>query len=148
MTTLWDATTRAAVLDRARRLRADTRPRWGRFNSADMMAHLNDSLRMALGDLVVAPKHTPFRRFPLKQLVLYVLPFPRGAPTAPELLARRGQAALEPELRSFGELLDRTASRNVEDPWPDHPAFGPMSRRAWGVLMYKHVDHHLRQFTV
>ena len=30
--------------------------------------------------------------------------------------------------------------------WPDHPAFGALSRRAWGVLIYRHMDHHLRQF--
>jgi Protein of unknown function (DUF1569) len=32
--------------------------------------------------------------------------------------------------------------------WPDHPAFGPLPRRAWGVLAYRHIDHHLRQFGV
>jgi len=30
--------------------------------------------------------------------------------------------------------------------WPEHPAFGALSRRAWGVLIYRHMDHHLRQF--
>lgn len=148
MPTLWDATTRTAVNDRARRLRADTPPHWGSFNSSDMLAHVNDSIRMALGDLIVAPKRTPFRRFPLKQLVPYVLPFPKGVPTAPELLARRGQAVLDEELRTFGELLDKAAARTAKAPWPDHPAFGSMSRGAWGALGYKHVDHHLRQFGV
>ena len=29
-----------------------------------------------------------------------------------------------------------------------HPLFGSMSRREWGVVTYKHVDHHLKQFGV
>ncbi|MBK5255550.1 MAG: DUF1569 domain-containing protein [Vicinamibacteria bacterium] len=30
--------------------------------------------------------------------------------------------------------------------WPDHPAFGPLNREQWGVLVWTHVDHHFRQF--
>jgi hypothetical protein len=32
--------------------------------------------------------------------------------------------------------------------WPDHPVFAKMSRKAWCVLGYRHMDHHLRQFGV
>jgi hypothetical protein len=28
----------------------------------------------------------------------------------------------------------------------EHPIFGTMSPQDWGVLLYKHTDHHLRQF--
>jgi hypothetical protein len=44
------------------------------------------------------------------------------------------------------ELLDRAASARTTDTWPEHPAFGKLSTRAWGVLIYRHMDHHLRQF--
>ncbi|MEK7381556.1 MAG: DUF1569 domain-containing protein [Gemmatimonadota bacterium] len=27
-----------------------------------------------------------------------------------------------------------------------HPAFGSMTKSSWGILAYKHIDHHLRQF--
>jgi hypothetical protein len=27
-----------------------------------------------------------------------------------------------------------------------HSFFGPMTPQEWGILMYKHLDHHLRQF--
>ena len=50
-----------------------------------MLAHLNDSYRMCLGELKVKSKHLPLRYTPIKQLVIYVAPFPKGAPTAPEL---------------------------------------------------------------
>ena len=29
-----------------------------------------------------------------------------------------------------------------------HPFFGPLKPEQWAILMYKHVDHHLRQFGV
>jgi hypothetical protein len=113
-----------------------------------MVAHLNDAMRMATGDLKVTPKHLPIRYFPLKQLILYVLPFPKGAPTAPELLARCAAADLKTEQVEFVQLAERAASKSATDPWPDHPAFGPLSRSAWGKLIRKHTEHHLRQFGV
>jgi hypothetical protein len=27
-----------------------------------------------------------------------------------------------------------------------HPTFGPMTGRDWDVLVWRHLDHHLRQF--
>jgi hypothetical protein len=68
-------------------------------------------------------------------------------PTAPELLAR----APTDWAANLAELLasiDRFAGRDATIAWPDHPAFGRMSGRQWGVLSYRHVDHHLRQFNV
>jgi hypothetical protein len=29
-----------------------------------------------------------------------------------------------------------------------HPFFGPMTQQEWETLMWKHLDHHLRQFGV
>jgi hypothetical protein len=45
-------------------------------------------------------------------------------------------------------LLERFAARDEIQEWPAHPAFGQLSRKDWGVLVYKHIDHHLRQFGV
>jgi hypothetical protein len=146
MVSIWDESTRHQLLTRLDGLAADTPSRWGKFTCPGMLAHLNDSLRMSLGELTPAPKHLPIRFFPLKQLIIYVLPFPKGAPTAPELIARRETAVWSGELTGFRELLGRLAAKPAAGPWPDHPAFGRMSRTDWGVLVYKHVNHHFTQF--
>jgi hypothetical protein len=111
-----------------------------------MVAHLNDAMRMATGDLPVAARKLPIRYFPLKQLILYVFPFPKGAPTAPELLIRCDAADLCAEQAVFVQLAERAAAKSAHDRWPDHPAFGPLSHAAWGKLISKHTEHHLRQF--
>jgi hypothetical protein len=148
MATFWDRATRDDTCRRVDRLTTDSRPRWGKFTAAQMVAHLNDAMRMAIGELPVAGKNLPLRHFPLKQLFVYVLPFPKSAPTAPELLARVGTADLVLEQREFARIADRAAKRSSTDAWPDHPAFGRLSHRAWGRLIFKHTDHHLRQFGV
>jgi hypothetical protein len=68
-----------------------------------------------------------------------------GTPTAPELLARApGEWANEVD--ACRALVDRFAREPLPRAWPDHPGFGPLDARAWGVLAYRHLDHHLRQF--
>jgi hypothetical protein len=148
MPTFWDAATRQDYCHRINQLTPDTKAQWGRFTPAEMVAHLNDSLRMATGELAVRPKAGPLRLFPLKQLVLSVLPFPKSAPTAPELLARCRGADLEAEQRAFAAIAEQAARRTAADPSPDHPAFGRMSYDAWGKLICKHTEHHLRQFGI
>ena len=143
---LWDEGPRRELLERLSRLSGDARPRWGRMNAPQMLTHVNDQFHMALGDLPTAPKRMPIRYPPLNSLFAYVLPWPKGVPTAPELLARIDQSTWPIEVATFAVLLQRFATRPEGVAWPLHPAFGRLSRRAWGLLGYRHTDHHLRQF--
>jgi len=148
MKTFWDAAVRDEICQRVDRLTPDAVPQWGKFNAAQMLAHLNDAMRMALGELPVAPKATPLRRFPIKQLAVYVAPWPKGVPTVPELIARADSARFAEEQAAFRAIAQRLASKPATERWPEHPAFGPLTHRAWGVLEFRHSDHHLRQFNV
>jgi hypothetical protein len=113
---------------------------------AGMLQHLRLSARMTLGELPVVSKNKrAFQVFPLKHLILYVLPFPKGAPTAPELKASAA-ASLEEERAAVLELLERIGTGPRQGPGPAHPLFGPLTWSEWGVATYKHTDHHLRQF--
>ena len=148
MASLFDDAAQRLLLERFRRLTENSKPRWGKMNAAQMLAHLNDSLRMAAGELATKSKRLPIRFFPLKQLIIYVLPFPKGAPTAPELIARLDRAQWDEEIEAFPQTLDRVARVPETATWPVHPAFGLISRRGWGVLVYRHISHHFSQFGV
>lgn len=118
------------------------------MSAPQMLAHCADALRMAYGDLPCAPKHVPLARLGVvKWLALHVLPFPKGAPTAPELRAR---APLEwgAEREDVQRLIERFGDEVSRESWPDHPLFGPLTGAEWGHLAWKHLDHHLRQFGV
>jgi hypothetical protein len=145
MKTMWDGNAQREVHDRLARLMPDRKAAWGRMSAPQMVCHLSDSLKMALGELQVTPKQVPIRYPPLKQFIVYLAPFPKNVPTAPELIARspRDWSAEVAELRS---LIDRFAARRGAERWAEHPAFGRLTERAWGVLVYRHMDHHLRQF--
>ena len=150
MPSLFEPAVREQCIARLAKLTPDTRAKWGQFTAAAMVAHLNDSFRMAIGDLPVAPKPGPFRIPILRWLVIHVMPFPKGAPTAPELLARfkNNPVDLDTERLAFKDLFGRLAARQGASTWSEHPLFGSMTERDWGVLGAKHIDHHFRQFGI
>ena len=44
------------------------------------------------------------------------------------------------------QLIERFSASEHELEGREHPAFGKLSAREWGVFAYRHMDHHLRQF--
>ena len=148
---LWEHSARRELAERVRRLTPGTPARWGKMTCPQMLILVNDQMKMSLGELPAALERLPVRFPPLKQLIVYTFPFPKGLPTSPALVARMRatvSAAWDTEIALFDALLERFGRRPKAAPWPIHPAFGRMSRLAWGVLGYKHTDHHLRQFNV
>jgi hypothetical protein len=147
MRSLWQESARREMLARIDRLKATSQPNWGRMNAPQMVEHLANALKMAFGDLPCRMKNTPLRFFPLKQLALYVIPHPKGLPTARELLAPPS-GDWDASVAMLRGLIERFATESRERQWPLHPAFGELGARRWGVLAHKHMDHHLRQFGV
>jgi uncharacterized protein DUF1569 len=146
MKSIWEAHAQREIHDRLETVTADRRGRWGKMTSQQMVCHLTESLRMALGDLKVAPKRLPIRYPPLKQLIIYAAPFPKNAPTAPELIIGVTPNEMSRDIEALQQQLDRFVARGPGARFEDHPAFGRLSPRAWGVLVYRHMDHHLKQF--
>ena len=46
-----------------------------------------------------------------------------------------------------GAVNEFYGSRN-KNAWPKHPMFGEFTPQQTGQMMFKHLDHHLRQFGV
>lgn len=152
MRSLLNGDDRQALCARVCELTEASVPRWGRMDVAGMLGHLCNASYMALGELRVTRRGSDaLRVFPakhvLKYLLLYVVPFPKGAGTSPELIVSEpGQVGENKAL--LQSLLERFGAGPTEGPGPEHGLLGTLSRREWGVLVYKHVDHHLRQFGV
>jgi hypothetical protein len=137
---------RAEIDRRVRSLSASSTAQWGSMDVAAMLQHLRLSALMALGELSVpSVNKRPLQVFPLKHLLLYVVPFPKGAPTAPELKPKVA-TSFEEERAALLELMERIGTGSRDGAGPDHPLFGPLSWREWGVATYKHTNHHLKQF--
>ncbi|MDA1080828.1 MAG: DUF1569 domain-containing protein [Gemmatimonadetes bacterium] len=148
MKSLFNQADRAALLARLERLTPDIPPRWGKFNATRMVAHLNDVVRMATGELAVVPRPGKMTNVVMRNLFIYFMPFPKSVPTAPELLARGSSAEFSAECAAFRVLVEKAAARPVNASWPNHSLFGGMTRNNWGALGHKHIVHHFKQFGI
>ena len=146
MRTILNEGDRAEINNRLRSLSVASTRRWGTMDVVEMLQHLRLSARMTLGELPVpSVNKRVFQVFPLKHLILYVFPFPKGAPTAPELKPVNKES-FQDERAALLELLERIGTGPREGDGPAHPLFGPLTWREWGAVTYKHADHHLKQF--
>lgn len=147
MTTLYDAQTMRQTVQRIEALRPDAQRQWGKMTVGQMLAHCCAPLRIAVDDvpskqILLGKLLAPFA----KRAAFGPKPFDRNLPTdasfrftdARDLDTER--ARLLELLRRFGANGPAGVTRSP------HIFFGPLEPEQWGVLMYKHTDHHLRQF--
>jgi hypothetical protein len=75
-------------------------------------------------------------------------PMRKNSPTVKVLLVKDGRDFAAERIRLSG-LIDDFAAAGPKGCTPHpHPFFGPLAPDEWSILMYKHLDHHLRQFGV
>jgi hypothetical protein len=135
------------VISRIDTLQPTTQRHWGKMDVAQMMAHCSAALDMASGQLIL-------RRLLIGRLLgpfvrpIYTneKPFSRSSPTDPKLVVSdqreflREQEQLKVKVRQFYEGGEANCTRHP------HPFFGALPPQDWSRGMYKHLDHHLRQF--
>jgi hypothetical protein len=138
------------VKGRLHRLQSTSQRQWGRMTAPQMLAHCVISMEMATGDRM-PPRMLAGRiiGWMVKPLALGDdKPLKRNTPTAPELVVA-DERDLDAERQRLLGLIDRFSSggRAGCTAHP-HTFFGPLTPDEWATLMYKHLDHHLRQFGV
>jgi hypothetical protein len=134
------------LVERIGRLKPDSRPSFGKMNVNQMVVHCTGGIQMLIGEMPVAPKPGPFRIPLLRYLIIHVLPWPHGAPTAPELIPPVDPGDFTTNVKNLEAAVARVGAKDPNGPFSPHPAFGQIRGKNIGVLMARHLDHHLRQF--
>lgn len=150
MKSLFDTATATDIKSRIARLEASSQRQWGKMDAAQAMAHCATTMEWAVGDSF-APRMFVGRILgPLvKGKVLRDdAPLARNTPTAKSLLVAN-ERDLEKERQRLSVLIDRFTEGGPQGCTKHaHTFFGPLTPEEWARLMYKHLDHHLRQFGV
>ena len=149
---LFNPTQATDIQKRIRELHGDTQPLWGHMSVAQTLAHCTSGFEMAMGG--IKPKRAPFPANVLGLLIKPLVfgndkPMRRNSPSSPELFAAHEQCDFDRERSRLLAAIDRFTSNGAACcSHHPHPFFGPLQPKQWAILMYKHVDHHLRQFGV
>ncbi len=130
-------------------LSPDSKALWGKMTAAQMLSHLQAPVEIGLGDkkLKQGLIGLLFGRIAKKKL-FSEKPFPRNLPTDPSFI-RRDTRDFETEKQKLKTLLNRFQSAGPDGITKGpHPFFGKLTTTEWGTSLWKHFDHHLRQFGV
>jgi hypothetical protein len=144
---------RDSLLARLGQLTPNSQRKWGRMDVAQMICHVTDPLRIAIGEMQAMDKSTLLTRTLLKWMVLAGVPAPKGrVKTFPEIDQAAGggtpPASLDADRATLRSLLERIEERSRTGALERSPLFGKMTGRQFGRLTYVHLDHHLKQFGV
>jgi hypothetical protein len=150
MRNLYQPADAAEIKARLARLRPDSPRQWGRMNAAQALAHCALSMEWALGQTIPKPGPLPVRI--LGRLIRPLAlgndkPLRRNSPTAQELKIP-GERDFATERDRLQSLIGRFAATGPAG-CTSHPHsfFGRLTPHEWAILTYKHLDHHLRQFS-
>jgi hypothetical protein len=148
MQTIFAPNASREIKERLSRLRPDSQRQWGKMNPAQAVAHCCKGMEQAMGD-VLPPRLLIGRligSFIKSKALADDAPMRRNSPTVPGFVVLDERDFIA-ERHRLNALIDRVVAVGPAG-CTDHPHsfFGPMTPEQWGILMYKHLDHHLRQF--
>jgi hypothetical protein len=147
MKSLLERTTREEILARLETFTPETQRLWGTMDVAQTLAHCASALDMATGRL--NPKRTFIGRIigPLfRANYSNEKPFGKSSPTSDELVIRESRD-FNREKEHLRELINSFCEGGLAGITDrPHPFFGPLTKEEWAIGMYKHLDHHFRQF--
>ena len=136
-----------SVLARINSLTPETSRQWGKMSVNQMLAHLKVAFRVPLSENAL-PRIFLGRLIGgfLKSQLYNEKPYGKGLPTAPEFIIKN-EPEFEKEKKELIELITTFYTKGpLKVGQHPHPFFGSLTPEQWGFSMWKHLDHHLRQF--
>lgn len=146
MKTVFDKTTREELINRINTLNENSTPQWGRMSVYQMLKHCTLWEEMISGKKKYKQAFIGrlFGKLILKNVLKDEKPMRRNTPTIPELRIKENNGNVLSEKMRWIALIEEYAHFSNHN--FVHPFFGKMTKEQIGYFVYKHIDHHLRQF--
>jgi hypothetical protein len=147
MKNLYDQPAYEEIANRILQVSADSVRQWGKMDPAQMLAHCCEAFKVPLSNQPVKRMLTGYLvGWMAKGMLFSEKPWKQNLPTAPGFIVTDAKILEKEKLRLLSMLeafYTRGAANTGKYP---HPFFGKLSAEQWGKMMYKHLDHHLKQF--
>jgi hypothetical protein len=149
MKSLFEKSAVDEILARLEKITPQSQRQWGKMNVDQMLAHCGNGLEMAMG--IINPRRLLIGRLIgglLKSVYTGEKPFSRDSPTSEEIKVNTSKDFATEKNRLtklVKQFSDGGESICTKHP---HPFFGKLTPSEWGIGMYKHIDHHFKQFGV
>jgi hypothetical protein len=146
MNSIYDKASNDAIIARINQLTPETEGLWGKMNVDQMFKHCTSVIGVAFGENEI--KVNLMMRVLGRVAKNKVLnnEFLHNSPTAKEFVFIETYD-FEQSRNELIEKFSRFAKEGTHAiKTNNHPFWGKMSYEDWDKLMWRHMDHHLRQF--
>jgi hypothetical protein len=146
MKSIFEPAVREELTKRIQSLTEKNSAQWGKMNVFQMVKHCSLCDDMMHGKIKIKRVFIGRLIGPmiLKKALQDGRPFGKNSPTAPVLKTANESGDIEIQKKDWlGKIEQYADFRNTNFV---HPFFGPMTKEQIGIFVYKHADHHLRQF--
>lgn len=146
MKSIFDKDTRDGLIQRINTLHDGSTAQWGSMNVYQMVKHcrLCEEMMQNKQNLKQAFIGKIFGKMALKTVLKDDRPLKRSTPTIPSLVIKEVTGDLASEKATWIANIGRYES--FSNRYFVHVFFGKMKEEQIGQMVYKHIDHHLRQF--
>lgn len=149
MNSIFDQLHTNEIIARIEQLHPKSQPQWGKMNVAQMLAHCSAFQEFVMGNATDSRSWLGLviGRF-VKPIFYNDKPFARNMSTIPSIMIvdeREFDLEKEALIQKIITFQKNGPEKCTTQP---HPFFGKFSPEEWGKGIYKHLDHHLKQFDV
>lgn len=147
MKSIFDKATRDELIHRINSLSESKAAQWGKMNLYQMIKHcrLWEEMMQSKINLKQVLIGRIFGRIALKTVLGNANPLKRNTPTIPALIIKENFGDFEAEKKLWISNIEKYSSFDNDN--FQHVFFGKITKEQIGQMAYKHIDHHLRQFS-
>jgi len=148
MNSIYDKTSNEAIISRINKLTENTQAEWGKMTVDQMLKHCTAAIEIAYGEKEIKVNLMMKILGKLVKNKIFNSDFQRNSPTAQEFVFTdkyEFEASKNDLIQKFSRFSNEGKSAITV---MNHPFWGKMTYEDWDKLMWKHMDHHLRQFGV
>lgn len=127
-----------------------TTPVFGKMNVHQMIEHMSYAFRQATGLIPLTPHHDASTTEKMYQFMMSDKPFKDNTPNPylPDMPPPPVTASVRVAIQQLQHDIDKFIDVFVQQPElrVQNPFFGNLNFNEWQHLLFKHAQHHLRQF--
>lgn len=150
MKSIFEEDSYSGLVNRLHTLKKESKPLWGKMNVEQMLVHCRKSIEYAMGDIELeapSPLRVFFANFS-KTLLYNDKPFKKNSRTIDDFVVKE-HGSFDAEYKKLKKIMHRMhTAEKFFFPYTYHQVYGRLEPFMWGQMIYKHLDHHLRQFGV
>jgi Protein of unknown function (DUF1569) len=147
MASIYNKTDNQNIIDRINQLTPNSQATWGKMSVDQMFKHTTGAIEIAFGEKTIKVNFLMKLFGKMLKNKVFNSEFKQNSPTAKEFIFTDKydfETSKKELIANFSKFAEGEKSIKITD----HPFWGKMTYEDWDKLMYKHMDHHLRQFGV